>query len=151
MFQHGPPDRPMSYMGPYLILAVLLVAFALLAIFVKTFPRLDSVRVTKDLQSAAGKQDIELVREKTNRDDRVYSKSMDIAIRLLAPDERRVVDSLVKSGGTMLQKDISWELGFSRVKTHRVLVKLLRRGVVTAEKYYNTNRIELADWLKIDE
>jgi uncharacterized membrane protein len=47
----------------------------------------------------------------------------------------------------MLQKDISYELGFSRVKTHRTLVRLIERGVVTAEKEYNTNRIELADWL----
>jgi len=48
----------------------------------------------------------------------------------------------------MLQKDVTYELGFSRVKTHRTMVKLLQRGVVTAEKEYNTNRIELADWLK---
>jgi hypothetical protein len=27
------------------------------------------------------------------------------------------------------------------------MVRLIRRGVVTAEKYYNTNRIEIADWL----
>jgi hypothetical protein len=26
-------------------------------------------------------------------------------------------------------------------------VKLLRRGAVTAEKHYNSNRIELAEWL----
>jgi uncharacterized membrane protein len=50
----------------------------------------------------------------------------------------------------MLQRDISRELGFSRIKTHRVLVRLLRRGVVKAKKYYNTNRIELANWLKQD-
>ena len=49
----------------------------------------------------------------------------------------------------MLQKDISYPLEFSRVKTHRTLVKLMKRGgVVSAEKCYNTNRIELADWLK---
>lgn len=150
VFQHGPPNRPMGAMGPYLILAVLLVAFALFAIFLATFPRLESVRVTEDLQSAVDGQDVEVVREETADDERAYSKSMDIAFRLLEPDERRVVDVLVKAGGTMLQKEISWELGFSRVKTHRVLVKLLRRGVVTAEKYYNTNRIELADWLKPD-
>lgn len=151
VFQHGPPDRSMGYLGPYLILAVLLVAFTLLAIFFVAFPRLGSVRVTEKLQSAVDERDIEAAREETNNEDRGYSKPMEIAIRLLAPDERRVVDSLVKAGGAMLQKDISWELGFSRVKTHRVLVKLLRRGVVTAEKYYNTNRIQLADWLKIDE
>ena len=48
----------------------------------------------------------------------------------------------------MLQKYASHELGFTRVKTHRVMDSLLRRGVVTAEKYYNTNRIQIADWLK---
>ncbi len=69
-------------------------------------------------------------------------------MRLLEPDEKRVVEAIVASGGAMLQKDISYELGFSRVKTHRVIVKLLRRGVVTAEKQYNTNRVELADWIK---
>jgi uncharacterized membrane protein len=58
-----------------------------------------------------------------------------------------IVKALEKAGGSMLQKDISYELEFSRVKTHRVLVRLLKRGVVTAEKHFNTNRIELADWL----
>jgi uncharacterized membrane protein len=62
--------------------------------------------------------------------------------------ERLEVEALVKAGGSMLQKDITYELGFSRVKTHRTMVKLLKRGVVTAEKYYNTNRIQIADWLK---
>jgi uncharacterized membrane protein len=51
----------------------------------------------------------------------------------------------LKSWGSMLQKDPSYQLEFSRVKTHRTLVKLMKRGVVSAEKCYNTNRIELAD------
>ena len=76
------------------------------------------------------------------------SEALDVALRLLEPDERRIVEALLKSGGSMLQKDISYELEISRVKIHRTLVKLIKRGVVSAEKYYNTNRIELADWLK---
>jgi uncharacterized membrane protein len=75
-------------------------------------------------------------------------RAVEVAMRLLEPDERRVVEALVAAGGSMLQKDISHGLEFSRVKTHRVLVRLLRRGVVTAEKHYNTNRIELVDWLR---
>jgi len=49
----------------------------------------------------------------------------------------------------MLQKDISYNLEISRVKTHRTLVKLINRGIVTAEKQYNTNNITLADWLQV--
>jgi uncharacterized membrane protein len=72
---------------------------------------------------------------------------MEIALRLLEPDERRVVETILDEGGTMLQKDISHELGFSRVKTHRVLKRLIKRGVVEAQEYYNTNKITLTDWL----
>ena len=48
----------------------------------------------------------------------------------------------------MLQKDISYELKLSRVKTHRVLVGLIERGVVKAEKHFNTNMITFSDWLR---
>jgi uncharacterized membrane protein len=51
------------------------------------------------------------------------------------------------AGGTMLQKEISWKTGHSRVKTHRVLIRLIKRGVVSAEKYYNTNKISLSGFL----
>jgi len=69
-------------------------------------------------------------------------------LRVLNDDEKKIVETLVVEGGTMLQKDIRWKTGFSRVKTHRVLFRLAKRGIVTAEKYYNTNKIKLADWLR---
>ena len=73
--------------------------------------------------------------------------ALDAVLRVLNEDERKVIDTLVAEGGTMLQKDIRWKTGLSRVKTHRILLRLAKRGIVSAEKYYNTNRITLADWL----
>jgi len=73
--------------------------------------------------------------------------ALDAVLRVLNDDERKVVETLVAEGGTMLQKDIRWKTGLSRVKTHRVLFRLNKRGIVSAEKYYNTNKIFLADWL----
>jgi len=73
--------------------------------------------------------------------------ALEAILRVLSVDERKVVETLVAEGGTMLQKDIRWKTGFSRVKTHRILFRLANRGIVTAEKYYNTNKIALADWL----
>ena len=69
-------------------------------------------------------------------------------LRVLNDEEKKIVETLVVEGGTMLQKDIRWKTGLSRVKTHRVLFRLGKRGIVTAEKYYNTNKIKLADWLR---
>ncbi|MGQ9551173.1 MAG: helix-turn-helix transcriptional regulator [Candidatus Bathycorpusculaceae bacterium] len=72
-------------------------------------------------------------------------------LRVLSADERKVVETLVAEGGTMLQKDIRWKTGLSRVKTHRTLLKLAKRGIVSVEEYYNTNKIALADWLKKED
>jgi hypothetical protein len=73
--------------------------------------------------------------------------TFDAVLRILKEDEKKVIETLVAEGGTMLQKDIRWKTGFSRVKTHRILYRLAERGLVSAEKYYNTNRITLANWL----
>lgn len=73
---------------------------------------------------------------------------LEVALRLLDDNERKVVEALVAEGGSMLQKDISVDLGFSRVKAHRVVQSLVKRGLVTAEEHYNTNKISLVDWLK---
>lgn len=73
--------------------------------------------------------------------------ALSAVLRVLNDEERKVVETLVAEGGMMLQKDIRWKTGLSRVKTHRVLFRLAKRGIVSAEKYYNTNKITLADWL----
>jgi len=73
--------------------------------------------------------------------------ALDAVLRVLNDDERKVIETIVAEGGTMLQKDIRWKTGLSRVKTHRILFRLAKRGIVSTEKYYNTKKIALADWL----
>jgi uncharacterized membrane protein len=120
--------------------SIVIIAFSVILLL---FPRLQGLASTDSIRPA-------IERDEPRGDEGKLSRgrTVEVAMRLLEPDEKRVVEALVAAGGSMLQKDISHELGFSRVKTHRVLVRLLRRGVVTAEKYYNTNRIQIADWLK---
>jgi len=73
--------------------------------------------------------------------------TLDAVLRVLNEDEKKVIETLVTQGGTTLQKDIRWKTGYSRVKTHRILSRLAKRGIITAEKHYNTNKITLAKWL----
>ncbi len=61
----------------------------------------------------------------------------------LLPDEKKIVEILMKHDGEYLQKQISKEAGFTRVKTHRVIVRLAQRGIVSVEKSGNTNIIKL--------
>ena len=43
----------------------------------------------------------------------------------------------------MLQKEIAWKTGYSKVKIHRIVYRLAKRGVVEVEKYFNTNKVRL--------
>ncbi|MCW4010238.1 MAG: hypothetical protein NWF05_06410 [Candidatus Bathyarchaeota archaeon] len=77
--------------------------------------------------------------------------TLDAVLRVLNNDERKVVEALAASGeGWLLQKDIRWKTGLSRVKTHRVLARLAARDIVKVEKYYNTNKVALAGWVGED-
>ena len=80
------------------------------------------------------------------------SQTLEAVLRVLNADEQKVVNAIANSpNGEMLQKDIKWKTGLSRVKTHRVLARLAARRIVVAEKYYNTNKIVLADWIAKDK
>jgi uncharacterized membrane protein len=110
-----------------LVVAVTVLGYALI------FPEFGESKLEGKLSSAPAVE-----REKS---------TIDAVLRVLNDDERKVIETLVAEEGTMLQKDIRWKTGLSRVKTHRILFRLAKRGIVSAEKYYNTNKITLADWL----
>ena len=156
MSQHGPNGGlalVQRYFWILLLVPILLAIFLLYRLFL---PTLNKVEVSEKMEDIVAKTAEEGVVEDLDGEDTDVTLEpplasqeapIDVARRLLESDERQVVDELVKAGGSLLQKELSWETGFSRVKTHRILVRLIRRGVVTSEKYYNTNRITLADWL----
>lgn len=76
------------------------------------------------------------------------SQALEAVLRVLNEDEKKVVQALAETKeGAMLQKDIRWKVGMTRVKTHRVLARLSARGIVKAEKHYNTNKIRLSNWI----
>ena len=65
------------------------------------------------------------------------------AIRGLTEEEARIVRLLKENGGQVLQKEISKSLKISRLKTHRLVASLKKRGVVDVEKWGNTNLVKL--------
>ncbi|MGB9659001.1 MAG: helix-turn-helix transcriptional regulator [Nitrososphaerales archaeon] len=58
-------------------------------------------------------------------------------------DEKRVIEVLKEAGGSMLQKEITWKTGYSKVKTHRIVHRLAKRGILEVEKYFNTNKVRI--------
>jgi uncharacterized membrane protein len=145
--QRGPMGSQTTPNTGILVALGIIVVILSVIIILTWFPRLTGVRPSLTIEPKIEHQD-EIVFPTDVGGALERESALEVALRLLEPDEILIVKALEKAGGSMLQKDISYELEFSRVKTHRVLVRLLKRGVVTAEKHFNTNRIELADWLK---
>jgi hypothetical protein len=148
-------NQSLNIIQQYYWVPLLVIGILVIVVLYLLFRPLNRIKVTDNLEPIVQTQVREKridTTEKIEPDDNTVSvksqeSPIDVALRLLESDERNVVETLVKEGGSMLQKEISWKTGYSRVKTHRILVRLIRRGVVTSDKYYNTNKISLSNWL----
>lgn len=77
-----------------------------------------------------------------------FPASFEAVMKVLCEDERKVCRAILKEGGTILQKDVKWITGLSKVKTHRVVARLASREVITVRKEEDKrNRLSLASWL----
>ncbi len=68
--------------------------------------------------------------------------------KTLTSEERKVLDVLVSHDGKYLQKYMRTETGLSRLKIHRIVLRLAERGIVTMERRGNTNEVHLSSWLQ---
>jgi hypothetical protein len=75
------------------------------------------------------------------------STAYEAIVKTLTDEERKVIEVLKTHEGKYLQKYIRKEAGLSRLKTHRILVRLADRGIVTLKKTGNTNEVQLSEWL----
>ncbi|MEM1965722.1 MAG: hypothetical protein QXH12_06370 [Candidatus Caldarchaeum sp.] len=74
--------------------------------------------------------------------------SQTTSITGLTEEEKAVVDYLTRNGGSSEQRAIAKTLGFSRLKTHRLIASLRRRNVVEVEPRGRTNIVKLKNFQK---
>ncbi len=66
-----------------------------------------------------------------------------IILKLLNINEKRVFEKLIENKGVALQSEISRTKGMTKLKTHRAVKDLERKGIIQTETYGKTNRIIL--------
>jgi len=69
--------------------------------------------------------------------------AIDAALRLLPAEERTIIKILLDNNGKLDQKHLTALSGYHKVKVHRILTKLVERGVVEKKAMGNTNLIVL--------
>ncbi|MFH1623045.1 MAG: hypothetical protein ABIA12_00795 [Candidatus Aenigmatarchaeota archaeon] len=68
-----------------------------------------------------------------------------IVLKFLNPNERKVVGALIGKKRDVLQSEISRMGGMDKLKTHRAIKDLERKGIIVREGYGKTNRVMLTE------
>jgi uncharacterized membrane protein len=63
--------------------------------------------------------------------------------KLLTKEEKRIVELLRDGNGEVLQSEITRNLSLSRLKVHRILTRLEKKGIIEKHPYGMTNKIFL--------
>lgn len=63
--------------------------------------------------------------------------------KLLDADERKVLAKIVDNGGKALQSELSYLEGLDKVKAHRIIERMVERGIVEKEAFGKTNVVKL--------
>jgi len=66
-----------------------------------------------------------------------------LALSLMERHEATIVRRIVEEGGRVTQSEVSRIEGIGKVRAHRILEKLEKRGVLIKERYGKTNMIKL--------
>jgi uncharacterized membrane protein len=72
-----------------------------------------------------------------------FNSDRDLILRFLSYGERRVIEKLIEKRGTILQAELSRIEGMNKLKAHRAVQELLKKGLVRKEKIGKTFKIYL--------
>ncbi|HLC68485.1 MAG TPA: hypothetical protein VJH24_01485 [Candidatus Bilamarchaeaceae archaeon] len=84
-----------------------------------------------------------IMSQKIETKEETIKKSGEVILRFLDSDEKKVVSRLLGNHGKVLQAEITRMDGMSKVKSHRVVKRMLKKGVIEVEGFGKTNIVKL--------
>jgi len=77
--------------------------------------------------------------------EKIIHHNTDIILKLLQPEERKAINKLVENHGKVQQAEITYMEGFTKVKAHRVVESLVKKGIVQKEIMGKMRLIKMND------
>ncbi|MEA2037449.1 MAG: helix-turn-helix domain-containing protein [Nanoarchaeota archaeon] len=84
-----------------------------------------------------------LLSSKFIKERKVHTQDVNLTLKFLNYDERTVIEALIKSNGGINQSRLIEETGINKVKTSRLLVRLINKGIITKKVVGKINKIYL--------
>jgi len=89
-----------------------------------------------------------LMSEKIDSKQESLKKSADIVLAFLNPDEKKLVNLLLENHGKILQAEVTRLPGMTKVKSHRVVQRLIDRGVIQKDTLGKTNVLRFTNEIR---
>lgn len=89
-----------------------------------------------------------LMSQRMESKDKSLKKSTDVILKFLNSDERKLVNLLIENNGKVLQAEVTRLPGMTKVKSHRVVLKLLDKGVLEKDRVGKTNILKFSEEIK---
>lgn len=77
-----------------------------------------------------------------------FNSDKDLMLKFLNYGERKVVEKLIEKGGVAFQAEFSRMEGMNKLKAHRTVQELLKKGLIRKEKVGKTFKIYLSEDVK---
>ncbi|MCS7106223.1 MAG: winged helix-turn-helix transcriptional regulator [Candidatus Aenigmarchaeota archaeon] len=87
---------------------------------------------------------LRLMKKSNSEAKNASTSEKNIILKFLNYGERKVLEALIRKKGEILQSDICKMEGMNKLKTHRAVKELEKKGIIKTEKYGKTNRIILS-------
>lgn len=75
-----------------------------------------------------------LMNENLEKKQKTIEYNTEVILKLLNPEERKVIRKIVENNGKLQQMEITYMEGFTKVRAHRIIESLAAKGILVKEK-----------------
>ncbi len=81
--------------------------------------------------------------DKVEKKENLVKNNMELVMKFLSQDERKVVERLLNEEGGVTQSEITRLFNENKLKSHRVVKKLISKEIVSSQRFGKTNLLKL--------
>lgn len=86
-----------------------------------------------------------VMNENLEKKQKTIEYNTEVILKLLNPEERKVIKKIVENNGKIQQVEITYMEGFTKVKSHRIVESLVNKGILFKESLGKMRMLKMND------
>lgn len=86
-----------------------------------------------------------VMNENLEKKQKTIEYNTEVILKLLNPEERKVIKKIVENNGKIQQVEITYMEGYTKVKSHRIVESLVNKGILFKESMGKMRMLKMND------